>query len=173
VTALTRLALRLVTLLPLTGGCGVFDDSCGPETRDVTASTAGSTSAGADHAQVMLTQDRGNPGSFYWLAQSAAMLPGEVDSFPLHEHVVAARLLDSGDEPALLFELPVGPIEGQPSVGGELVPYAGPISFEALFALVREGRAALELETDIPGGELLIRPLLTVVFRDWRRVPCD
>jgi len=170
---MARPALLLVSLLPLAAGCGSFDDSCGPETRDVTASTSGSTSAGAEYAQVLLTQDRGGPGSFYWLAQSATMPPGEVDSFPLHEHVVAARLLESGAEPAPLFELPVRPIEGQAAVGGDLVPYAGPISFEGLFALVQGGRAVLELETDIQGREQLSRPLETVVFRDWRRVPCD
>ena len=49
-------------------------DSCGPETRDVTASTSESTSGLSDYAHVMLTQDRGGPGSFYWHIQGPAFL---------------------------------------------------------------------------------------------------
>lgn len=101
-----RTALFLA-LLPLAGGCSRFSDSCGTETRDVTASTAESTSRLSDYAQVMLTQDRGTPGSFYWHIQGPVRPPGEVDPYPYEEHVLAARLLDGGADMALLLELPV------------------------------------------------------------------
>ena len=68
-----RVALLLVVLLPLAGGCGYLTESCGSETRDVTASTSESTSAGSDYAQIMLTQNRGTPGSFYWIAQNTTL----------------------------------------------------------------------------------------------------
>ena len=74
---------------------------------------------------------------------------------------------------ATLLELPIRPIEGQAAIGGEVPFDRGPMSFDQLFALVQAGRAVLELVTDIPGRERLVRPLETVVFTDWRRVPCD
>jgi hypothetical protein len=129
-----------LAFLPLAGGCGAMTDSCGPETRDVTASTSESTSSLSDYAQVMLTQDHGGPGSFYWHIEGPALPLGEVDPYPYEEHVLAARLLDGVAEVALL---------------------------------VQAGRTVLDLTTDIPGQERMLRPLETVVFRDWRRVPCD
>jgi hypothetical protein len=171
---LTRLDLAIcLALLPLAGGCGVLTDSCGPETRDVTASTSGSTSSRSDYAQVMLTEDRGGPGSFYWHIQGPSRPLGEVDPYPYEDHVLAARLLDGGADGALLLELPVQRFEGLAGIGGELPGYDGPVPFDQLFALVRTGRAVLEVTTDIPDQERLLRPLRTVVFRDWRRVPCD
>ncbi len=75
---------------------------------------------------------------------------------------------------ALLLELPVRPIEGSfDGIGGELSLDRSPITFDQLFALVQAGRAVLELGTDTPDRERLLRPLETVVFRDWRGVPCD
>ncbi|HYC31005.1 MAG TPA: hypothetical protein VEB59_01890 [Gemmatimonadales bacterium] len=166
-------ACALVAFLPLAGGCTGLTESCGPETRDVTAATAGSTSHLADYAQVMLTQDRGGPGSFYWYIQGPALLPGEADPYPYEEHVLAARLLDGEDDVVLLPDLPVRRFEGLAGIGGDLPAYGGPIAFDALFDLVRAGRAVLEVTTDIPGRELLGRPLGSVAFTDWRRVPCD
>ena len=75
--------------------------------------------------------------------------------------------------PRCLLELPVRPIEGFAGIGGDLSPYSGPIPFDQLFALVQAGRAVLELGTDIPDRERLLRPQEAVFFRDWRRVPCD
>jgi hypothetical protein len=167
-----RTALFLA-LVPLAGGCRLFTDSCGPETRDVTASTSESTSGLSDYAQVMLAQDRGTPGSFYWHIQGPSLPPGEVDPYPYEEHVLTARLLDGGADTTLLLELPVRLFEGLTGIGGDLPSYMGPISFDQLFALVQAGRTVLDLTTDIPGQERLLRPLETVVFRDWRRVPCD
>jgi len=167
-------ALFLLLLLTLVaGGCGHLTDSCGPETRDVTASTSESTSGLSDYAEVMLTQDRGTPGSFYWHIQGPALSPGEVDPYPYEEHVLAARLLDGGADMALLLELPVRLFEGLVGIGGDLPSYTGPISFDQLFALVQAERTVLDVTTDIPGQERMLRPLETVVFRDWRRVPCD
>ncbi len=163
----------MLALLPLAGGCGFLTDSCGPETRDVTASTSESTSGLSDFAQVTLTQDRGTPGSFYWYIQGPVLPLGEVDPYPYEEHVLAARLLDGGTDLALLLELPLRLIQGRAGIGGDLPIYRGPISFDQLFAVVRNGRTVLDLTTDIPGQERLLRPLEKVFFRDWRRVPCD
>lgn len=140
---------------------------------DVTASASESTSIGSEYAQAMLSQDRGRPGLFSWVAQNTTPPPGEVDSFPLEHHVLAAQLLDSGADMALLLELPVRPIEGFAGIGGDLSPYSGPIPFDQLFALVQAGRAVLVLRTDIPDRAQLLRPLKSVVVTDWRRVPCD
>jgi len=159
-------------VLPLASGCGLVDP-CGGESRDVTASTSESTFTGANYAHVLLVQDRGGPSSLYWSAQNTTLPPGEVDSLPLDQHVVSARLLDSGAGMAVLLELPVERIESLAEVGGQLPGYTGPVPFEQLFALVRDGRAVLELGTDIPGQEQMFRPLGTVMFRDWRRIPCD
>lgn len=169
-----RAVLFLVLLLPLAGGgCGFLTDSCGPETRDVTAATAKSTSGLSDYAEVGLAQDRGTPGALGWFIQGPVRPLGEVDPFPYEEHVLAARLLDSGADMALLLELPVRRIEGRVGIGGDLQPYTGLVSFDQLFALLRAGRAVLEITTDIPDQELMLRPLGTVFFRDWRQVPCD
>lgn len=165
-------ALHLVLLLPVASGCGLLEP-CGRESRDVEASTSGSTFAGANFAHVLLVQDRGSRGSLFWSAQNTALPPGEVDSLPLDQHVVSARLLDGGAGMALLLELPVERIESLAEVGGQLQGYTGPVPFAQLFALVRDGRAVLELGTDIPGQEQMFRVLGTVVFRDWRRIPCD
>lgn len=167
-------ALFVSLLLTLVAaGCGHLTDSCGPETRDVTASTSGSTSGLSDYAQVLLAQDRGGPGSLYWLIQGPNLPLGEVDPYPYEEHVLAARLLDGEADSALLLDLPVRRFDGLAGIGGDLPSYTGPISFDQLFALVQAGRTVLDVTTDIPGQERMLRPLQTVVFRDWRRVPCD
>lgn len=164
----------LLALLPLAGGCGFLTDSCGPETRDVTAATSQSTSGLSDYAEVMLAQDRGGPGSFYWHIQGPNLPLGEVDPYPYEEHVLSARLLDVGADTTLLLELPVRLFEGLVGIGGDLPSYTGPTSFDRLFELVLAKRTLLDVTTDIPGQERLLRPLRTViVFRDWRRVPCD
>ena len=170
-TRCCRSALYPTFLLTL-GGCGLTEP-CGRETRDVRASTSESTFAGANYAEVILLQERGAPGSLYWSAQNTTLLPGEVDSLPLDQHVVSARLLDSGAGMALLVELPVEHIQSLAGVGGGLPGYRGPVPFEHLFALIRDGRAVLELGTDIPGQEQMFRTLTTVVFTDWRWVPCS
>ena len=122
----------------------------------------------------MLTQDRGGPGSFYWHIQGPVLPVGEVDPYPYEEHVLAARLLDGGADMAVLLEpLPVRVSEGLTGIGGGIPGYTGPIPFDQLFTLVRARRAVLDLTTDIPGQERLLRPLQTVSFRDWRQVPCD
>ena len=168
-----RIALFLL-LLPLAGGCRFLTDSCGPERRDVRASTSESTSSLYDYAEVTLTQDRGGPASFYWHIQGPSLPLGEVDPYPYEEHVLAARLLDGGADMAVLWEqLPVQVTQGLVGIGGALPSYTGPVSFDQLFALVRAGRTVLDLTTDIPGQERLLRPLGTVHFRDWRRLPCD
>ena len=167
-------ALLLSLLLTLAAvGCGRLTDSCGAERRDVTAATAESTSGLSDYATVILTQDRGMPGSFSWHIQGPILPVGEVDPYPYEEHVLAARLLDGGADMALLLELPVRVVEGLTGIGGFLPTYTGPISFDQLFDLVQAGRAVLDITTDIPGQERMLRPLETVSFRDWRRVPCD
>jgi hypothetical protein len=79
--------------------------------------------------------------------------------------LAAFGLLDSRADMALLLELPVRPIEGIAGIGGDLSFYTGPISFDQLFALGQAGRAGLELETDVPGQERLLRRLETVFFR--------
>ncbi|MDQ3221991.1 MAG: hypothetical protein M3Q75_00710 [Gemmatimonadota bacterium] len=71
------------------------------------------------------------------------------------------------------MHLPLRPIEGWDGVGGDLTSYAGRPSFDQLFALVRAGRAVLELVTDIPGQERMLRTLETVFFTDWWRLSCD
>ena len=76
-----RTALFLLLLTLSAGGCGHLTDSCGPETRDVTASTSESTSGLSDYAQVMLTQDRGGPGWLYWFIQGPVLPLGEVDPY--------------------------------------------------------------------------------------------
>jgi hypothetical protein len=162
-----------LALLPLTGGCGLIIDSCDVETRDVTASTSQTPGSVPDYAQVLLTQDRGRPGSFYWVIEGPLLPPGEVDPYPYEEHVLAARLLDGGANMALLMELPVRSYEGLAGVGGDLPVYTGPIAFDQLFAMVRAGQTVLDVTTDIPGQERMLRPLVTVVFRNWRRVPCE
>ena len=167
-----RSVLHLALALPMIGGCGLTDP-CGRETRDVTASTSENTFAGANYAHIALTQDRGGASSLYWSAQNTTLLPGEVDTLPLDQHVFSARLLDIGADMALLLELPVARIESLAAVGGELQAYAGPVPFEQLFALVRDGRAVLELGTDIQGQEQTFRALTTVVFMDWRWVSCS
>jgi hypothetical protein len=170
-----RILIPLFTVFLLAvaaGGCGLAGP-CEPETRDVTAATSGSTSAGSDYAEVMLSEYRAGPGSLYWSAQGPPLPLGEVASLPLEQHVLAARLLDGGSDMALLLELPVRPIEGLGAVGGQVRLLTEEISFEPLFDLVRSGRGVLELETDIPGRERLILPLQTVFFRDWSRRQCD
>jgi hypothetical protein len=167
-----RTALFLA-LLPLAGGCELITDSCERETRDVTASTSEGTSSQSDYAQALLTQDRGSPGSFYWIIQGPALPPGEVAPYPYEEHVLAARFLDGGAGMALLLELPVRRIDGFAGIGGDLPVYSGSIPFDRLFALVQAGRTVLDLTTDIPGQERILRPLETVTFRNWRRVPCE
>jgi len=162
-----------VLLLPLAaGGCGLTESGC-PESRDVTAATSQSTSLGSDYAQVGLSQYRGTPGVLSWRAANTTLLQGEVDPFPLQQHVFAARLLDAGADMAVLLDLPLRPIAGWDGVGGDLTSYAGPPSFDQLFALVQAGRAVLELVTDIPGEERVLRRLGTVFFTDWRRLQCD
>jgi hypothetical protein len=169
-----RTAVFLVLFPPLVGGgCGFLTDSCGSEARDVTAATSESTSGLSDYAEVTLAQDRGTPGGLGWFIQGPVLPLGEVDPFPYKEHVLAARLLDGGADMALLLALPVRLFEGLEGIGGDLQPYTGQVSFDELFALVRSGRTAVEVTTDIPGQELVFRPLETVVFRDWREVPCD
>jgi hypothetical protein len=166
--------IGLVLALPaFAGGCGILTDSCGPETRQVTASTSESTSSLPDYAHVLLSQDRGGQGSLFWHIQGPVLLPGEVDPYPYDEHVLAARLLDGGANMAVLLELPVRRVEGSAGIGGDLPIYSGPIPFNQLFALVQAGRTVLDLTTDIPGQERMLRPLNTVTFTDWRRYPCD
>ncbi len=140
---------------------------------DVTAATSQSTSQGSDYAQVGLSQHRGTPGVFSWRAANTTLLQGEVEPFPLQQHVLAGRLLDRGADMAVLLDLPLRPIEGWDGVGGDLPSYAGPPSFDQLFALVQAGRAVLEFVTDIPGQERMLRTLETVLFTDWRRLSCD
>jgi hypothetical protein len=171
--ALRNRTALFLALLPLAGGCGWLTDSCGPETRDVTASTSESTSSLSDYAHVLLSENRGGPGSLYWHIQGPNRAVGEVDPYPYEEHVLAARLLDGGADSTLLLELPVRLFEGLAGIGGELPSYAGPTSFDRLFSLARAGRIVLDLTTDIPGQERLLRPLGTVLFTDWRRVSCD
>ena len=53
---------------------------------------------------------------------------------------------------ALLLDLPVRVVEEIAGIGGDLSAFAGPISFDQLFDLVRTGRAVLDITTDSGPG---------------------
>jgi hypothetical protein len=98
-------------------GCGTTGP-CGPEVRDVTASTSQNTSLGADYALISVGQSRGAPDHVSWVAQNTTVAPGDTVPYRLEQHVVAARPRDGAADGVVLLELPLQGLEGFDGVGG-------------------------------------------------------
>jgi len=156
----------LVAAASAVSGCLLYDDRCGDESRDVTATTrfVEPWDPQAGYAQLQLVQHREQEPreSMWWLVLS--------DS--LKGHIQAARLVDAGAQFAVLLELPVDSGGGNEALQGEMRPYQGTPEFEVLFDLVRSSRVAIELETDVTGREFLRQTLIVVRFDDWSRPHC-
>jgi hypothetical protein len=151
----------------MVSACFLYDDRCGDESRDISATTrfAEPWDPQAGFAQVTLVQYRTQEPleSMWWVVLS--------DS--LKGHIEAARLVDTGANFATLLELPPESGVANEALRGDLAPYAGPTPFEDLFQLVLDGRVALELVTDIPGRELLRQVLVPRDYNGWGRPHCS
>jgi len=148
-------------------GCLLYDDHCGDESRDISATTrfVEPWDPEAGFAQVTLSQYRTQEPreSMWWVVMS--------DS--LKGHIRAARLVDTGDNLATLLELPPESGGAKEALHGHLEPYTGPTPFNELFQYVLDGRVALELVTDLPGRELLRQPLIPLEYDGWGRPHCS
>lgn len=154
-------------LAALVSSCLLYDDHCGDESRDISATTrfVEPWDPEAGYAQVTLVQYRTQEPreSMWWVVMS--------DS--LKGHIRAARLVDTGDDLATLLELPLESGVAQEALRGDLAPYAGPTPFDDLFQRVLDGRVALELVTDLPGRELLRQTLIPRDYDGWGRPHCS
>ncbi|MBE0592838.1 MAG: hypothetical protein IH616_10620 [Gemmatimonadales bacterium] len=155
------------TLAFAVSACFLYDDRCGDESRDISATTrfVEAWDPQAGFAQVTLVQYRTREPleSMWWVVLS--------DS--LKGHIEAARLVDTGANLATLLDLPPESGVANEALRGELGPYVGLTPFEELFQRVLDGRVALELVTDIPGRELLRQTLVPHDYSGWGRPHCS
>jgi hypothetical protein len=149
-------------------GCLLYDDRCGDESRDITATTRFAETGGdpeVGYTQVTLVEHRTQePLESMWWVLLSDSLKGRIQT---------ARLMDTGNDFAVLLELPVETGVDDQALTGALRPYAGPTPFVELFDFVREGRVALELTTNISGREFLRRTLIPDEYEGWSRPHCS
>lgn len=166
-TTTTASVAGAVLVAAAASGCLLYDDRCGDESRDVTATArfVEPWDPLAGFVQLQLVQHRERePLEYLWWVVLSDSLKG---------HIRAARLVDVGREFAVLLTLPVETGGGNEALQGSLGPYEGPTAFATLFDLVRENRVALELQTDVLGREFLRQTLIMVDFDDWSRPHCS
>jgi hypothetical protein len=162
-------ALGCITLFTLPACTSLlYDDRCGPETRDVTIAERIRTPQGDSIGLALLSllESRVDyvPRSVSWYI-SGAVLRG---------HIESARLVATEDTGTLLLSLPGGPGEPDVVIQGESTPYIGPTDFNQLFDRANRGGLTVVLETDIPDRRVIALPLLEVVqFNDWGRAHCS
>jgi hypothetical protein len=90
-------------------------------------------------------------------------------------HIQAARIVASEDTSGALLSLPLtaGPEDIGIALQGDIAPYAGTLSFDALFVRARTGGLTLVLASDIPGRGVIVLPLELFFFSDWGRPHCS
>ena len=162
-------ALGCITLFTLPACTSLlYDDRCGPETRDVTIAERIRTPQGDSIGLALLSllESRVDyvPRSVSWSISGTA----------LRGHIESARLVATEDTGTLLLSLPGGPGEPDVVIEGESTPYIGPTDFNQLFDRANRGGLTVVLETDIADRRVIALPLLEVVqFNDWGRAHCS
>jgi hypothetical protein len=146
----------------------LYDDRCGPESRDVTIAERIRTPQGDSIGLVLLSLSESRvdyfPRSVSWYISGTA----------LRGHIESARLVATEDTGTLLLSLPGGAGEPDIVIEGESTPYTGPTDFNQLFDRANRGGLTVVLETDIPDRRVMALPLLEVAqFNDWGRAHCS
>jgi len=166
VRAAVPLPLGLLALALATGCTALYDDSCGPESRQIAAVGVVMTSPVDTLVQADLQAGESRDPdhrSVYWLIEGAA----------LRNHINRAFLVASEDTSTHLFPLTGGLAAPDYAMEGELSPYTGPVDFNVLYNRFRNGGLTVVLETDLEHGVLVV-PLSTLVEdRDWDRAHCS
>jgi hypothetical protein len=162
-------ALGCIAIFTLPGCTSLlYDDRCGPESRDVTIAERIRTPQGDSIGLALLSlgESRADyiPRSVSW-SISGAVLRG---------HLESARLVASENTDTLLLSLSGGPGEPDIVIEGQSNPYTGPTDFNQLFDRANRGGLTIVLETDIPDRPVIALPLLEVIqFNDWGRAHCS
>jgi len=162
-------ALGCITLFTLPACTSLlYDDRCGPESRDVTIAERIRTPQGDSIGLALLSlfESRADyvPRSVSWSISGAA----------LRGHVESARLVATENTGTPLLSLSGGPGEPDLVIDGEFTPYIGPPDFNQLFDRANRGGLTIVLETNIPDRRIIALPLLEVVqFNDWGRPHCS
>jgi hypothetical protein len=162
--------LGCAAILSLAGCTGLlYDDRCGPESRDINIAerirTAQGDSIGLAGLSLGESRDESTSQSVYW----------DIWGSFLRGHLESARLVASENTGTTLLSLSGGPAEPPDIVmEGRLVPYTGPVNFNQLFTRARTGGLTIVLETDIAGRQVIAVPLQQIVqFNDWGRAHCS
>jgi len=172
----------LVALATLPGaGCGgVLDNGCGYESRAVAARAQISAPANprVEYADLSLSQARGDvpwAGMDAPFATPVRAIGWLVIGVDLQAHILGARLADARPGGGTLLELPKQPIVGgTAALAGGLSDTPGPEAFDRLYDLLLTGRVAIELDTDLPGRELIRQTFeVTGGGRVWSEPSCS
>jgi hypothetical protein len=156
--------------LLLQSGClSIFDGECGSESR--TIEVRGAFHEGATvlvDVRVELSETRAGPGGLLFARISGA--PGTRGA-PFRDNVVDVRLMDAVSG-GLLHHFPIfsPPVTTDDIIGAT---YSSPFDRQAVRLVLLDGNAALEMESYVPGRELLSVPLPTVHVSEWDRPSCS
>jgi hypothetical protein len=156
----------LAGVLLAQAGCIVDLDDCGPMTRST--QVEGEFREGPTvlvDAAIELVEFRNGSSVLH----PVIFGPRDARGAPLRDHVLAARLVDA-DETLHTFPLASAPLFGDEIIGATNTEPANP---SGVRLVLLAGRAALELESDLPGYELVVVPLPIVIEGDWDRASCS
>jgi hypothetical protein len=162
-------ALSCIAILTLPACTSLlYDDRCGPESRDVTIAERIRAPQGDSIGLALLSlgESRADyiPRSVSW-SISGAVLRG---------HLESARVVATEDSGTPLLPLSGGFGEPDIVMEGQSTPYTGPTDFNQLFDRANRGGLTMVLETDIPDRRVIALPLLEVLqFNDWSRAHCS
>jgi hypothetical protein len=155
-----------IAILGLNACTSLYDDRCGPESRDVTAGerirNAQGDSTGLALVSLGESRDESLGKSVTWY------IFGEV----LRGHLQSARLVATEDTSNVLLPLPGVPSDPDIILQGQSSPYPGH-DFNQLFLRATNGGFTLVLETDLAGSPLIVLPLQVMVFNDWEQPHCS
>ena len=162
-------ALSCIAILALPACSGLlYDDRCGPESRDVSTADLIRNTQGDSVGFAILWLGEGRadytPQSVSW------SISGNV----LRGHINSARLVATENTASSLLPLSGVPAEPDIVIEGNLTPYTGPVAFNQLFDRATRGGLTLVIETDMPDLRVITLPLLQIIqFNDWGRAHCS
>jgi hypothetical protein len=167
-TIVQLIPCALISMTLLAGCASLYDDSCGPEGRDVVVvadilESDGDTLGYADLQVGETRRDEGNRAVAWYVFGEA-----------LRGHIRDARLVTSEDTSDVILQLSGTQLEPDIALNGQSSPYSGPMDFNQLFTRARTGGLTVILDTDLPSMDLMALPLTDVIqFNDWGRAHCS
>ena len=154
--------------LLLQSGCLSILDECGSESRtiEVRGALHEGTTVLVD-VRVELSESRAGPGGLFARISG----PPGTRGAPFRDNVLDVRLRDAVSG-SVLHHFPIfsPPATTDDIIGGT---YSSPLDGQAVRLVLLEGNAALEMESYVPGRELVSVPLPTVHVSEWDRPSCS